>query len=126
MELVGGLVIHRHLGGDVGAVRSRQDGGVDAVGEVVTDLRTEHQLGRHSAGAPLLARLDRGCHIGGIKGQAHTLAEGIDQALKLGLNLPRGPFEIAALHGSEKIAATLAELDSKAPAHLKSRYLQPA
>jgi 3-hydroxybutyryl-CoA dehydrogenase len=53
-------------------------------------------------------------------------AEGIDQALKLGLNLPRGPFEIAALHGSEKIAATLAELDSKAPAHLKSRYLQPA
>ena len=53
-------------------------------------------------------------------------AEGIDQALKLGLNLPRGPFEIAALHGSEKIAATLAELDPKAPAHLKSRYLQPA
>ena len=53
-------------------------------------------------------------------------AQGIDQALKLGLNLPRGPFEIMAQHGSEKIATTLATLESKAPAHLKTRYLQPA
>jgi 3-hydroxybutyryl-CoA dehydrogenase len=53
-------------------------------------------------------------------------AEGIDQALKLGLNLPRGPFEITAQHTAEQITATLAELESKAPAHLKSRYLQPA
>ena len=53
-------------------------------------------------------------------------AEGIDQALKLGLNLPRGPFEITGQHTADKITATLAELESKAPAHLKSRYLQPA
>ena len=53
-------------------------------------------------------------------------AEGIDQALKLGLNLPRGPIEITTQHTADKITATLAELESKAPAHLKSRYLQPA
>ena len=53
-------------------------------------------------------------------------AQGIDQALKLGLNWPRGPFEIMAQHGPEKIKATLAALEATAPAPLKTRYQQPA
>jgi 3-hydroxybutyryl-CoA dehydrogenase len=52
-------------------------------------------------------------------------AAGIDQALKLGLNFPRGPFDAAALHGPDTIRATLAMLESRAPAHLKTRYLPP-
>ena len=49
----------------------------------------------------------------------------IDMALKLGLNFPRGPFESAALHGSQQISATLTGLEAAAPRHLKTRYLQP-
>ncbi|OZA07493.1 MAG: 3-hydroxybutyryl-CoA dehydrogenase [Rhodobacterales bacterium 17-64-5] len=52
-------------------------------------------------------------------------APGIDQALKLGLNFPRGPFESAASHGAETIGKTLADLESRAPAHLKGRYQPP-
>jgi len=51
-----------------------------------------------------------------------TTAEGIDTALKLGLNFPRGPFESARLHGSGKLVATLEALEAAAPAHLKGRY----
>jgi 3-hydroxybutyryl-CoA dehydrogenase len=50
-------------------------------------------------------------------------AEGIDTALKLGLNVPRGPFEAQAQHGPARIRATLAALEAAAPAHLKTRYL---
>ena len=52
-------------------------------------------------------------------------ADGIDKALKLGLNFPRGPFEAAALHGAEKVRETLAKLEATAPPHLKTRYLPP-
>ena len=52
-----------------------------------------------------------------------TTADGIDTALKLGLNFPRGPFEIVQTHGRDTILQTLAALESAAPAHLKSRYL---
>lgn len=48
--------------------------------------------------------------------------EGIDTAMKLGLNFPRGPFEALALHGKARILATLAALSAKAPPHLKPRY----
>lgn len=50
-------------------------------------------------------------------------AEGIDQALRLGLNFPRGPFEMSRLQGPEKIRAILEALEAKAPPHLKTRYL---
>lgn len=46
----------------------------------------------------------------------------IDTALKLGLNFPRGPFESARVHGTDKIIATLDALEATAPAHLKGRY----
>lgn len=52
-----------------------------------------------------------------------TTADGIDTALKLGLNFPRGPFEIVSRHGRDRILATLSALEAAAPAHLKTRYL---
>jgi 3-hydroxybutyryl-CoA dehydrogenase len=52
-----------------------------------------------------------------------STADGIDTALKLGLNFPRGPFEAQALHGRRRVLATLAALESAAPPHLKGRYL---
>ena len=52
-----------------------------------------------------------------------TTQEGIDTALKLGLNFPRGPFELLRQHGPEKIRATLADLEAKTPRPLRSRYL---
>lgn len=52
-----------------------------------------------------------------------TTRDGIDTALKLGLNFPRGPFEMLARHGREAVRATLAALEADAPAHLKGRYL---
>jgi 3-hydroxybutyryl-CoA dehydrogenase len=52
-----------------------------------------------------------------------STADGIDTALKLGLNFPRGPFEALALHGRSRVLTTLAALESAAPPHLKGRYL---
>lgn len=51
-----------------------------------------------------------------------TTRDGIDTALKLGLNFPRGPFEILAQHGAAAIRETLGQLEAKAPAPLKGRY----
>lgn len=52
-----------------------------------------------------------------------TDAAGIDTALRLGLNFPRGPFEILAARGRGVILAKLAALEATAPPHLKTRYL---
>jgi 3-hydroxybutyryl-CoA dehydrogenase len=52
-----------------------------------------------------------------------STTDGIDTALKLGLNFPRGPFEALADHGRSGVLATLAALESAAPPHLKGRYL---
>jgi len=52
-----------------------------------------------------------------------TQPGGIDTALRLGLNFPRGPFEILAARGQGVILAKLAALESAAPPHLKTRYL---
>ena len=49
--------------------------------------------------------------------------EGIDTAMKLGLNFPRGPFEAHNRHGAARIRDTLAALESAAPPHLKTRYV---
>jgi 3-hydroxybutyryl-CoA dehydrogenase len=46
----------------------------------------------------------------------------IDTALKLGLNFPRGPFEILATHGRDRILDTLSALARSAPAALAGRY----
>ncbi|MGQ0567075.1 MAG: 3-hydroxyacyl-CoA dehydrogenase NAD-binding domain-containing protein [Gemmobacter sp.] len=55
-------------------------------------------------------------HDGGVT------RDGIDTALKLGLNFPRGPFEMLAARGADTIRATLAACEDAAPAHLKGRY----
>ncbi len=49
--------------------------------------------------------------------------DGIDTALRLGLNFPRGPFAILAERGPQAVRATLAALEAAAPPHLKGRYL---
>jgi 3-hydroxybutyryl-CoA dehydrogenase len=52
---------------------------------------------------------------------------GIETAMKLGLNFPRGPFEAARARGFPLIRETLARLEAIAPPHLKGRYiLSPA
>ncbi len=48
---------------------------------------------------------------------------GIDTAMRLGLNFPRGPFEALRGYGKDRILATLRDLEVKAPQHLKTRYL---
>ncbi len=55
-----------------------------------------------------------------------TTQDGIDTALRLGLNFPRGPFEIRTAHGEAAIAAELFRLEAAAPDHMKTRYLPPA
>jgi 3-hydroxybutyryl-CoA dehydrogenase len=54
-----------------------------------------------------------------------TTAQGIDQAMRLGLNFPHGPMESLHRHGPARILATLAALKAQAPAHLKERYQPP-
>ena len=54
-----------------------------------------------------------------------TSREGIDTALRLGLNFPRGPFALVDMYGPDRIGATLDSLEANAPSHLKTRYLRP-
>lgn len=51
-----------------------------------------------------------------------TTPDGIDTALRLGLNFPRGPFEALARHGKAAILAELTRLRAAAPEALKPRY----
>lgn len=60
---------------------------------------------------------------GWLLAEGGTTRDGIDTALKLGLNFPRGPFEMLAAHGPATIRATLAALEASAPAYFKGRYL---
>ncbi len=60
---------------------------------------------------------------------AWLLAEGgvtagdIDTAMRLGLNFPRGPFEVLAGYGFAKMRETLTGLEAEAPEHLRGRYV---
>ena len=57
-----------------------------------------------------------------LRAEGGVTAAGIDTAMKLGLNFPRGPFEMLARHGGATVRATLAALEAAAPDHLKGRY----
>ncbi|MCA3452716.1 MAG: 3-hydroxybutyryl-CoA dehydrogenase, partial [Rhodobacter sp.] len=52
-----------------------------------------------------------------------TTAEGINQAMMLGLNFPRGPLDGLHRHGPARILDTLAKLEAQAPPHLAGRYV---
>jgi 3-hydroxybutyryl-CoA dehydrogenase len=49
-------------------------------------------------------------------------AQDIDTAIRLGLNFPRGPFEMLEHHGPDRIRQTLVDLARSAPANLAGRY----
>jgi 3-hydroxybutyryl-CoA dehydrogenase len=50
-----------------------------------------------------------------------TTEDGIDTAMTLGLNLPRGPFQMLRTHGAQKIRAKLAALEAATALH--GRYI---
>lgn len=54
--------------------------------------------------------------------QGGVTEDGIDTALKLGLNFPRGAFGAARAQGLGAVRAELARLAAAAPAHLAGRY----
>lgn len=59
---------------------------------------------------------------GWLLSEGGVTAEGIDTALRLGLNFPRGPFEMLAATGRAAIRDMLTTLAARAPAHLAGRY----
>ena len=60
---------------------------------------------------------------GWLLSEGGVTAEGIDTAMRLGLNFPHGPFAALARLGRDRVLATLAALEAAAPPHLKTRYL---
>ena len=59
--------------------------------------------------------------------QAIATADGIDTAVKLGLNFPRGPFEMLDNLGIDAVRDTLRTVQAAAPAPWRARYdLAPA
>ena len=59
---------------------------------------------------------------GWLLSEGGTTTEGIDTALKLGLNFPHGPFEILAARGRSRLLDKLHQLAGAAPYHLQGRY----
>ncbi len=66
------------------------------------------------------AMLANEAHV--LLAEGGTTPEGIDTAMRLGLNFPRGPFEALARHGRPAILAELNRLRAAAPDALKARY----
>ncbi|PZR00145.1 MAG: 3-hydroxybutyryl-CoA dehydrogenase [Cereibacter sphaeroides] len=60
---------------------------------------------------------------GWLLAEAGVEQTGIDTAMKLGLNFPRGPFEILQAEGPARILRQLHDLEAVAPPQLKGRYL---
>ena len=58
-----------------------------------------------------------------LLGEGALSMDGIDTAMRLGLNFPRGPFESARRHGLVRIIETLDALEARAPMHLAGRYV---
>lgn len=54
--------------------------------------------------------------------EGSSTPDGIDTALRLGLNFPYGPFEALARHGRAAVLGELARLRAAAPMEMKPRY----
>lgn len=54
--------------------------------------------------------------------EGDIMSAAIDEALRLGLSFPRGPFEILSVRGVGHLRTTLDALEAAAPAHLQGRY----
>ena len=74
------------------------------------------------AGA-IVARIEAALvnEAGWLLSEGGTTPAGIDTAMKLGLNFPRGPFEIGRARAASLLPA-LAGYEASAPAHLRGRY----
>ena len=59
---------------------------------------------------------------GWLLAEGGVAAADIDLGMRLGLNFPRGPFEVLERQGGARIRAVLAGLAAAAPVHLKGRY----
>jgi len=59
---------------------------------------------------------------GWLLSEGSSTPEGIDTAMRLGLNFPRGPFEALSRHGRATVLGELTRLRAAAPAELKPRY----
>ncbi len=59
---------------------------------------------------------------GWLLAEGGTTPGGIDTAVRLGLNFPRGPFEIMQAQGRAAVRDELHRLEAAAPAHLRGRY----
>ncbi len=99
--------------GDLGRKSGRGFLFPDAVGEAPVDadaiaLRIEAVLANEA---------------GWLMAEGGASRAGIDQALRLGLNFPRGPFEALRRHGADRILAELQRLEAQAPAILRGRYV---
>ncbi len=59
---------------------------------------------------------------GWLLAEGGTTEAGIDTAMRLGLNLPRGPFEVLASRGEPHVREVLCALAATAPPYLRGRY----
>lgn len=59
---------------------------------------------------------------GWLLAEGGTTQDGIDTAMRLGLNFPHGPFTALKRFGPGTIRQTLQDLEKAAPPHLKTRY----
>lgn len=60
---------------------------------------------------------------GWLLAEGGVTREGVDTAMKLGLNFPRGPFEMLQQLGPAVLHRCLADLEALAPPFLRGRYL---
>ena len=60
---------------------------------------------------------------GWLLSEGGTTPNGIDTAMRLGLNFPHGPFAALQAHGKARILSVLHSLEIAAPPQLKLRYL---
>lgn len=79
---------------------------------------------RPSDAGEIVARIEVALvnEAGWFLAEGQETPEAIEEAMRLGLSFPRGPFEILAARGASPLRAMLDALEAAAPPHLKGRY----